>query len=225
MKIGLVYTSTTPELIEMVEKEVNKVFGANIEIVSLEDPTILSEVREAGSVTTQSAARLIDMYMQAIIAGCDGILNICSSVGEVADSVNEISNYIGVPIVRIDEEMCLDAVRKGKKIGVMATLPTTLEPTKNSIARMARKCGKSIEIVECLVEGAFGLNQDEFREKMSLYASKIANQVDVIVLAQGSMAYCENHIAKKYNVQVLSSPRYGVKALKKALQERGKDIE
>ena len=58
------------------------------------------------------------------------MLNLCSSVGEVADSAQDVAKYIGVPIVRVDEEMCREAVRKGQRIGVMATLPTTLEPTK-----------------------------------------------------------------------------------------------
>ena len=107
MKAALVYTSTTPELIELVEKEVTKNIGTDAEIISLQDPSILAEVREAGYVTKTAAARLIGMYMEAVAQGADAILNICSSVGEVADSVQTAAAYIGVPIVRIDEEMCL----------------------------------------------------------------------------------------------------------------------
>lgn len=130
MKAALVYTSTTPELIELVEKEVTKNIGTDAEIISLQDPSILAEVREAGYVTKTAAARLIGMYMEAVAQGADAILNICSSVGEVADSVQTAAAYIGVPIVRIDEEMCREAARLGKRIGVLATLATTLEPTK-----------------------------------------------------------------------------------------------
>ena len=43
MKVGLIYTSTTPELIELVEKEVKKQLGENVELYSLEDPSILAE--------------------------------------------------------------------------------------------------------------------------------------------------------------------------------------
>ena len=106
---------------------------------------------------------------------------------DVLDLVREI----GVPIVRVDEEMCREAVRKGQRIGVMATLPTTLEPTKGTILRMARECGKHVELVDCLVDGAFGLDQDQFKARMTEMAATIADQVDVIVFAQGSMAYCE----------------------------------
>ena len=219
MKVGLIYTSTTPELIELVEREVKKQLGGGVELYSLQDPSILADVREAGYVTT--AARLIAMYMQAAQAGCDAMLNLCSSVGEVADSVQDAAKYIGVPIVRGGEEMCREAVRKGTRIGVMATLPTTLEPTKGTIRRMARECGKAVELVDCLVDGAFGLDQDQFKARMAEMAETIAGGVDVIVFAQGSMAYCEEYIAEKFGKVVVSSPRFGAAELKKALMAKG----
>lgn len=221
MKIGLIYTSTTQELIELVEKEVMLQVGKDVELYSLQEPSILGETRDAGYVTSTAAAKLISMYMQAALEGCDACLNICSSVGEVADSVQNIADYIGMPIVRIDEEMCREAVRSGKRIGVMATLPTTLEPTKNTIKRMSRECGQHVEIVDCLVEGAFGLDQEQFKARMAESAGMIAEDVDVIVFAQGSMAYCEDYIADLYKKRVLSSPGFGARELKKALEKKG----
>ena len=221
MKVGLIYTSTTPELIADVEREVRAQIGNEAELYSLEDSSILDEVREAGYVTTAPAARLIGMYMKAAEEGCDAVLNICSSVGEVADCAQDCAKYIGMPIVRIDEEMCREAVRKGVRIGVMATLQTTLEPTKNTVKRMARENNKKVEIIDCLVEGAFGLNQEQFRTRMSECAETIADKVDVIVLAQGSMAYCEKYLADKFGKLVLSSPRFGAAELKNALIRKG----
>ena len=221
MKIALVYTSTTPELIELVEEKVGKVLPEGTEILSYQDPTILADVRAAGYVTPAPAARLIEMYMKAVSAGADAILNICSSVGEVADSAQDVAKYTGIPIVRIDEEMCRDAVRNGSKIVVMATLPTTLEPTKNTIKRVAREMNKHVELIDCLVDGAFGLDQEQFKELMTEYAGRVANEADVILFAQGSMAYCEDIIKEKYGKMVASSPRYGALALKEALIAKG----
>lgn len=221
MKAGIVYTSTTPELIEDVNREVRKVLGDEVEIYAQQDPSILAEVREAGYVTAPPAARLVTMFMNAVRERCDAILNVCSSVGEVADAAQDIARYTGVPIVRIDEEMCREAVRRGERIGVMATLPTTLEPTCGTVRRVARELGRHVEIVECLVDGAFGLDQDAFKARMAECAGTIADQTDVIVFAQGSMAYCESYIAEKYGKVVLSSPRFGAAALKAALQQKG----
>ena len=221
MKVGLIYTSTTPELIELVEQEVKKQLGDGVELLSLQDPSILAEVREAGYVTTAPAARLIGMYMKAAEEGVDAMLNLCSSVGEVADCVQDTARYIGVPIVRVDEEMCREAVRLGSRIGVMATLPTTLTPAKNTVTRVAREAGKHVAPVDCLADGAFGLDQEQFCARLTDAAAAIAEKVDVVVLAQGSMAYAEPHLERVYGKPFLGSPRFGAAALKKALERKG----
>ena len=221
MKVALVYTITTQELIELVEKEVGDVLPRETEVASYQDPSILAEVRDAGYVTAPPAARLVGMYMTAVSEGADAILNLCSSVGEVADAAQDIARYTGIPIVRVDEEMCREAVRQGKRIGVMATLPTTLNPTKNTILRVAREMNRQVELVDALVDGGFGLDQEQFKALMSEYAGTIADKVDVILFAQGSMAYCEEYIHEKYGKVVLSSPRFGAAALKDALVKKG----
>ena len=43
MKVGLIYTSTTPELIQTVEDEVKKQLGSDVEMYSLEDASILAD--------------------------------------------------------------------------------------------------------------------------------------------------------------------------------------
>ena len=221
MKVGLIYTSTTPELIELVEQEVKKQLGEDVELYSRQDPSILADAREAGYVPGPAAARLISMYMDAVQAGCDAMLNLCSSVGEVADCAQDAAKFLGVPIVRVDEEMCREAVRRGSRIGVMATLPTTLNPTKNTVARVAREAGKHVELVDCLVDGAFGLDQDQFRARLTEAAAQIIDKVDIVVLAQGSMAYAEPHLESVYGKGFLGSPRFGAAALKAALQSKG----
>ncbi len=220
MKVALVYTSTTPELIELVEREVRAKLCGETEIISMQDPSILAEVREAGYVTPTAAARLMGMYTQAVAQGAEAILNICSSVGEVADAFQPAAAYIGVPVVRVDEEMCREAVRTGLRVGVLATLPTTLEPTKGTIRRVARAMGKHVELVDGLVD-AFGMNQTQFRQLLIGAAKEICDRVDVIVLAQGSMAYVEKDIEAACGIPTLSSPRFGAAALKAALQEKG----
>jgi len=220
MKIGLVYTSITPELKSTVEQEIRKQIGEEAELLSYQDPSILAEVRDAGFVPAKTACRLYAMYLKAIQDGADAILNICSSVGEAADYVKPMGRYLGIPIVRIDEGMCRAAVRKGKRIAVLATLQTTLEPTRNTILRVAREMGRQVELVDALVE-AFDLNQEEFKRALIHKAKEVSDQADVILLSQGSMAYCEELIEEQTQKVTVSSPRYGVKELKEALITKG----
>lgn len=221
MKAALIYTVTTPELIEVVEREVRRVLPKDAELISYEDTTILEEVKEAGYVTPSAGARLVRMYMEAVSAGADAILNVCSSVGEVADASVDLGKYLGVPIVRIDEEMCREAVRKGSTIGIIATLPTTMEPTKKTILRVAREVNRQVKVVEVLAEGGFGLEQESFQQLILQSAKKMEDCVDVMVLAQGSMAYCEEFLQKQCKKMVLSSPRFGAEALASVLKHHG----
>lgn len=220
MNISLIYTSTTQELIEVVEYEVRKAVGEDAIITSFQDPSILSEIRDFGYVTTTAAAKLASLYLQAIHANASAVLNVCSSVGETTDSLQDFAHYCGVPLVRIDEEMCREAVRSGNRIGILATLPTTLSPTKNTLLKIAREYGKHIDIVEGLFD-AFNTNPDTFSELLLAKTAEIIDDVDVILLCQGSMAYCEPLLVKTYSKVILSSPRYGAVALKKILKCKG----
>ena len=219
MRVGIVYTSTTPELIETVNTELKKQLGEDVEFLNYEDPSILAEVRDAGFVTAGAAARLVTMFMQAVQDGAEVVLNCCSSVGEVADAAVSIGKFTGVPIVRIDEEMCREAVRLGARIGVLATLPTTLEPTKHTIERVARELGKQV------VEGAFGVDQEQFKALLGKTAEQIRDQADVILLSQGSMAYAETFLSETYGIPVVSSPRFGAAAVRSALEAKGYRFE
>lgn len=221
MQIGIVYTSTTPELIELVEEELRKVTGADARFKSYQDPSILQEARDNGYVTAGAAARLVSLFCKAISDGADVVLNCCSSVGEAADSVQGFAAFTGIPIVRIDELMCRQAVISGRRIGVMATLSSTLEPTKNTILRVAREAGRRVELVDGLLEGAFGLDQDRFRALMTEKGKELAPSVDVLLFAQGSMAYCEEAVREATGKTVLSSPRFGALAVLEALKMKG----
>ena len=221
MKIGLIYTVTTPELEKSVEQEIKMQLGDNVDFFIQKNPSILQEANKIGYMTTSSIAKLVTMYCKAAEEKCDAILNVCSSVGEVADASQDLAKYWGVPIVRIDELMCREAVKLGQKIGIMATLPTTLCPTKRTVERVAREMKRRVEIVDILVKDAFGLDQEQFKERLSKSAEKIINNVDVIILAQGSMAYVEKDLTNKYKKPFLGSPRFGSIALKRVLINNG----
>ena len=220
-KVALIYTVTTPELKEDMLREVNKELG-NVEIMNYEIPEVFEEIKSTGYVTASPAAKLIKTYMDAIEDGADAILSICSTTGDIAYSMQDAAKYIGVPVIIVNEEMCREAVRRGEKIALMATFQSSVDPTRNIITRVAREMGKHVEMKEVLVEGGFGLDPEQFRALMAAKAKTVADWADIIVFTQGSMAYCEEYIAKMYNIVVLSNPRFGAKALKTALVEKGK---
>ena len=118
-------------------------------------------------------------------------------------------------------EPILDALKKHNAPAAFFVVGNMVETAPDIIRRMARECNKAVELVDCLVDGAFGLDQDQFKARMTEMAATIADKVDVIVFAQGSMAYCEEYIAEKFGKVVVSSPRFGAAELKKALIAKG----
>ena len=122
IKVALIYTGTSPELIEFTEREIREQLGADVELMIYKVPSVLEEVRKTGYVTAAPAAKMIRTYMEAIESGADAVLSICSTMGDVAYSVQDTAKYLGVPIIIINEEMCREAVRKGNRTKLLQTL-------------------------------------------------------------------------------------------------------
>ena len=220
MKIAVVYTGITPELRQMVDAALaRELAGREPEILSFSDPSIIQEANEAGRVTHGCARRLMDLYEQAADAGARVLLNACSSVGEVAKAAQPLYAMTGVRIVRIDEGMAMDAARRFRRIGVVATLRSTLEPTKRLVLECAARQGIEAEVVEALAEGAFGLDRERFKKKLIDAGRKISGSVDALLFAQGSMAYAEKAVSEALSLPVLTSIGYGAAAVKAAVEK------
>lgn len=186
-----------------------------VKLNHLADDSLIQEVIANNQVTPAVRKRLFNYYQSAVDAGANIIFNTCSSIGDVAQMARL---FLPIPLIKIDDAMAEQAVEKGKKIGVLATLPTTLKPTANLVLAKAKEKNISVEIVEGLAEGAFQAmmsGDKETHDKLILKASeKVADKADVIVLAQGSMARMEQQLADVTGKIVLSSPLLGVLSIK-----------
>lgn len=191
----------------------------DVRIVSIIDDSLLEDVLAAGRLTREVTRRICQYALAAEDGGADVILNQCSSVGEAIDVARRL---VRVPLLRIDEPMAEEAVRLGPRVAVVATLVTTLDPTCRLIERTAQCQGTPMRIRRVLAEGAFdvlrtgdtqGHNAMVMREIMA-----VRDDVDVVVLAQGSMAVLEPELTKT-GLTVLTSPRLGLLRVKKVLRQ------
>lgn len=217
IKVVAVYTG------QGLSEPLKKVFDDQLpdaKLINIIDDSIISEVVNAGEVTSSVKRRLFQYFQNAVEMGADVILNTCSSVGEVADLARQ---FIDIPIVKIDEAMAIEAVENYKTIGVVATLPSTLQPTMRLIERQAELRGKNVRIIDGLAKGAYDAlvsGSPEKHDQIILEtASALAEQVDAIVLAQGSMARMETTLREQTAIPVLSSPARGVMDIKRMLGE------
>ena len=179
------------------------------EVFHIADETLLSNTRREGKLTPATKRRVLGYVESAAEAGADLVVVTCSSIGPAVDASRD---FLDVPVLRIDEPMADEAVRLGSRIGVVATLSTTLEPTAELVRRRAREAGKDVEVTAYLCEGAFGSERHD--ELVREGIAKAAAENDIVVLAQASMA----RVAGDVDVPVLSSPRLGMQRVAELLR-------
>ncbi len=184
------------------------------------DDTLLPEVLAHKGVTPRVRSRMCEYYRAAELAGADLIFNQCSSVGEVADLA---ATMVSVPVIKVDTRMAETACRTGRRIGVVATLETTLGPTCRLIEATAARLGVQVEITRGLVEGAFDrlVAGDRAQHNQMVLAAirDLSRRTDVIVCAQGSMMAIVPDLGPT-PVPVLTSPRLGVQSAAEWLRQK-----
>ncbi|UUZ96461.1 aspartate/glutamate racemase family protein [Paenibacillus sp. P25] len=191
-------------------------------LVNIIDDSLIADVIRAGQVTTAVSRRSLQYYRNAEEIGADVIFNTCSSVGEAADYARPL---LDVPIVKIDDAMARLAAGQYERIGVLATPPTTLEPTRRLLLREADRLRRKIRVLDALAQGAYQAlvsGDPEEHDRLILDAAKsVAADAEALVLAQGSMARMEEALRRETGLPVYSSPRLGVLAVREELEKRG----
>ena len=195
------------------------VFGAlaeelvpDAETFHIVDESLLTVTRRSGSLTPLTRRRVLDHVLSAADAGADVVVVTCSSIGPAVDAGR---TFAPVPVVRIDEAMADEAVRLGPRVGVLATLRTTLEPTAELVGRRAQVAGSQVTVVPRLCDGAFEALSAGDREAHDALVRdglrRLVEEADVVVLAQASMARIADELPPgELAVPVLSSPRLGM---------------
>lgn len=216
-RLGLIHTSATlvPVFAQLCREKLPRV-----EVFHIVDDSLVKGIREAGSLTATIKRRVARYIESAELAGANYIMVTCSSIGPAVEAAAPL---MAVPVLRVDQPMADQAVAIGGRVGVIATLKTTLEPTADLISRRAALVGKQIQITSTLVGGAFealmagdGAKHDA---KVAEALQGLSKQVDVIVLAQASMARVVDSLnPEDRQTPILASPGIAVGYLSTVLQ-------
>ncbi|MGQ9459397.1 MAG: aspartate/glutamate racemase family protein [Anaerolineae bacterium] len=193
-----------------------------VETYHVVDESLLREAIRVGNLTPRAYRAVARYAVSAQEGGADAVLVTCSSISPCVDVAQRL---VSIPVLKIDEAMVDKAVRIGRKIGVVATLSSTLNPTSALVRERARLLGKEVEVRPALCEGAFEAasagNMATHDTLVREALRHLAEQVDVIVLAQASMARVADQLdEKEKTVPILSSPRLGVMRAREVLEGR-----
>lgn len=184
----------------------------DVDTFNIVDDSLVKAIGAKGGITPEIAKRVAGYIASAESGEADYILVTCSSIGPAVDAAGPTA---GVPVLRVDEPMADKAVQLGKRIGVVATLSTTLDPTAELVCRRAEVAGKTIELTSRLCDGAFAalMAGDSATHDTAVATAlrELSTQVDVIVLAQASMARVVDTLSDAdRRVPILASPGIAV---------------
>lgn len=180
---------------------------------------LLSAAEKAGFVTAVIDLKTQEALMALLDQGARVVVCTCSTLGASAEALAEET---GFPFLRIDRAMADLAVATGARIGIAACIPATIPNTQTLIRSSAARAGRDIATKVFVFEDVWPLFRegrlDDYYEGIAVRLADAARDVDVLVLAQASMAPAAQ-LCGNLSVPVLSSPRIGFKTAVEALRE------
>ncbi|KQN05149.1 Asp/Glu/hydantoin racemase [Sphingobium sp. Leaf26] len=217
--LALLHTSPT---LSPLFNELTARITPGVRVLHFVDESLIKNTIAAGKLEKSTMRRLIDLVGSTFDAGADVTLVTCSSIGPAVDIAAQLHDK---PVLRVDRPMAEKAVAAAAagsgRVGVLATLSTTLAPTVALVRRVAEESGKHIEIVEHVCEGAFeavmaGDGATHDRIVGEALTGKMAG-MDAILFAQASMARALAALPEgAIPAPVFTSPELGV--------ERARDV-
>ena len=151
-------------------------------------------------------------------AGVDMILLACSTFNRAVELARPMIN---TPMLQIDRPMMDLAVNKGARIGLLATVPTTVPASERLLRLAAAEAGKEVKVKTVLCTEAFAQiakgNVAGHNEILIEEIDKLSREVDAVVMAQVSMSALEPML-KDPKVPVYNSGRTGFNKVREILE-------
>jgi aspartate/glutamate racemase len=183
------------------------------ELSNLLDDSLSRDRNREGALTPQLSRRIAALAQYGIDAGANALLYTCSAFGEAIEAVKREQK---VPVLRPNEAMLDDALRHGRRIGMLATFAPTVPALEAELRALDPKVNvKSICVPEAMaaLEAGDGATHDRL---LALAAPKLG-ECDVIILAQFSTARAREAVAQAVSCPVLTSPDSAVLRLRELL--------
>jgi Asp/Glu/hydantoin racemase len=171
----------------------------DVEVMHLCDDTIQRDNISAGVgvIPKHNYFRFAQYAHNMQESGVELILLACSTFNYAAELARPM---IDIPILQIDRPMMELAVMQGKRVGLLATLATTVPSSERLLRIVAAEKNRPVEITTVLRPEAFeavSKGDAETHNRILLEEiDKLSGKVDAIVMAQLSMSALAPHLGK-----------------------------
>ena len=186
------------------------------EVINVLDESLLVDFDD--QLTPDLRRRITNIIGYCQDNKADAIGLACSVYAPVVESAKDL---VHVPLVSSYGPVMANAVTAGPRIGLIASVASTMQDSKYYLHLAADEAGVEIEPQLCLAEDLITVMRAEgpsgLERRLEEEVLKIASKVDVVLLTQFSFAAALAHLEKVSPIPVLSAPHSSARTLKKLL--------
>jgi Asp/Glu/hydantoin racemase len=216
--LALIHTSQVFLKVETMMQDLFREIMPEVRLINIMDDSLLPDVVAEQRILPEVTRRMCAYVVAAEVAGADTVLSLCSSLGPTVDAARPL---VRIPVIKIDDAHTEKAVREYRRIGVMATVATTLGPTLDLLEEKAAVLGKEVELRRSLSDTAFQVlmagGKEEHDAMVVEAGRRLAPEVDVLLFCQASMARLAPRVEQETGLTVLTSPRLAIEYTKRVL--------
>jgi len=216
-KLGIIHAALITT--RAVQKYIDEIIP-EVEVVHWVDDTIQNTnfACEPGTIPKRNYAKFVQAALSQQEYGVDLILLACSTFNRAAEYARPM---LDTPLLQIDRPMMDLAVQDGDRIGLLATVPTTVPASERLLRLAAEEAGKKIEVRLRLCSEAFQVlkagDPDRHNVMLLKEIGMLSGEVDAIVMAQVSMTALEPHL-QNTKVPVYNSGRTAFNKIRQILE-------
>jgi Asp/Glu/hydantoin racemase len=219
MAIRLAFIHTVGFLVEDFRKRMREELPA-VDAFHILNESLLQDLLR-GAPLPQVYRRVTEQIQLAVDAGADLVVVTCSSTSPAVDTARRL---VGPPVLKIDDPMAAEAVRSGSRIGLLCTAASTVAPSTALLEAHAAEQGRSVTIHPRVEADAYAAliagDRACHDELVRAAATALAREVDVLVLAQASLAHLRDGLAAELVAcPVLASPPLLMRELREQVEQ------
>jgi Asp/Glu/hydantoin racemase len=186
----------------------------DVDLWHLLDDRLVKDADAAGGLTDELRHRMSTLIGYAIEGGADAVQLACSMYGPVASE-----QTAAVPVLPSDEAMFDEVARlHPRRVGVLASLEAAASDTIDRLTAHLQAGGVNAEVEGLVVPTGDGSRRQETLQEA---ARELAPRVDVLALAQYSLAPLRAAVAEAVEVPVLSPPHLAAQRVVTLLPDTG----
>jgi len=219
-KLGIIHAALITT--RAVQKYIDEIIP-EVEVVHWVDDTIQNTnfACEPGTIPRKNYAKFVQGALSQQEYGVDLILLACSTFNRAAEFARPM---IDTPLLQIDRPMMDLAVQDGSRIGLLATVPTTVPASERLLRLAAEEAGKKVDVRLRLCSEAFQVlkagDPDKHNDMLLEEIERLSGDVDAIVMAQVSMTALEPRLGHT-KVPVYNSGRTAFNKIRQILAAIG----